>query len=394
MKNDDIVGIANLFAIPDEKSKDEEELDGAEQKAINKEGIGEGGDMDENLNFLDEMGINSSDFSDELRSLKKLPVIDKKEIKKPKNPEDHKRYYYESEDIDVPKEEEMERDEEESPYSFDNPFFNLDTKREDLNYNDSQPKRRLKQENIKGVANDRYVKSQLANRLHDLPHINPGQMAQYNRHQKQPMYFSDEQDQNYENFYIHSNIQHNMQGNMQRNTQGNMQHNSQPNPPVRQPNFGYGYAQQIHQYDPRFRYDQQRFINPYIDPRSQMNRNQAYFQTREAKISQEKRISQLVEQRGYQLLENIKEIRDGAKNEVIQAMLDGEWHKQTELIRIAKRKRYLGMVSFGIMMLSIREAINNYFILRKFSHKDGEYVYKIHDKFVGVARAAYYNFEE
>lgn len=96
----------------------------------------------------------------------------------------------------------------------------------------------------------------------------------------------------------------------------------------------------------------------------------------------------LIEEHGYEMVKDLRSIRDKAKNDVLQEMLDGEWHDEKKLIRIAKKSRYLGTVSFGMMMYSLKDSICHDFLIKKIMN-DGKNYYKIHDNFVGLARAAF-----
>ncbi|MHA1897583.1 MAG: hypothetical protein ACTSU2_09340 [Promethearchaeota archaeon] len=93
------------------------------------------------------------------------------------------------------------------------------------------------------------------------------------------------------------------------------------------------------------------------------------------------------------MMKNIKNIRDKAKSDVIQLLLDGEWHNEKELLRIAKRSRFIGSVGFGMMIYSINEMVSVDFIIRQKGRID-EYYYKIKDNYIGMARAAFNNYSE
>lgn len=89
------------------------------------------------------------------------------------------------------------------------------------------------------------------------------------------------------------------------------------------------------------------------------------------------------------LFRKIKEIDAPVKNDIIIALLDGEWHSETEIIRIAKKQqyRYLGAVTLGTMMNSLNNMLKSNYVEKQFIN--GELFYKISDNFVGLTRAAY-----
>ena len=107
-------------------------------------------------------------------------------------------------------------------------------------------------------------------------------------------------------------------------------------------------------------------------------------------ISRSQNIDLYIKERGYVLLETIRNIKDKAKNDILRLMLDGEWHKEKDLIRLAKKTRYIGQVSFGIMMHGLKEIISHQFIFKEVK-ESGDSYFKVNDKFIGLLRAAYLN---
>lgn len=137
------------------------------------------------------------------------------------------------------------------------------------------------------------------------------------------------------------------------------------------------------------------YINPYANPNSPMIKNQRYFEQKEKSLEEESvRYKKLIEEKGKEFLYNLRNIKDPAKSDVIKTLLDGEWHSEKELIRIAKKTRYMGQVAFGMMMLSFEELVDTGFIQKEVINENGESEYKINDDFVGLARAAYYNYSD
>ena len=91
----------------------------------------------------------------------------------------------------------------------------------------------------------------------------------------------------------------------------------------------------------------------------------------------------------YSILFNkIKEINTPVKNDILAALLDGEYHSETELIRLAKRlgTTYVGAVTLGTMVNSLNKMLKNNYVEKQFLN--GEMHYKISDNYVGLTRAA------
>ena len=70
-------------------------------------------------------------------------------------------------------------------------------------------------------------------------------------------------------------------------------------------------------------------------------------------------------------------------------LLDGDWHSETELIRLAKRLGtvYVGAVTIGTMVNSLNNMLKSNYLEKQFIN--GEMYYKISDNYVGLTRAAY-----
>jgi hypothetical protein len=88
-------------------------------------------------------------------------------------------------------------------------------------------------------------------------------------------------------------------------------------------------------------------------------------------------------------LNTLKSIKTPLKNDILQALLDGKWHSETEIIRIAKKRHrtYIGPVTIGTMMRSVNNMMRSNYLEKKFF--GGELYYKITDNYVGLTRAAY-----
>ena len=92
---------------------------------------------------------------------------------------------------------------------------------------------------------------------------------------------------------------------------------------------------------------------------------------------------------GYSILFNkIKDIKTPIKNEILMALLDGQWHSELELIRITKKQHgYIGAVTLGTMINSLNHMIKNNYLEKKLVNS--KLYYKISDNYVGLTRAAY-----
>lgn len=92
------------------------------------------------------------------------------------------------------------------------------------------------------------------------------------------------------------------------------------------------------------------------------------------------------------LFNKIKNIKTPVKNKILQALLDGSWHSELELIRIAREKEnYIGSVTLGTMVNSLNNILRNDYLEKK--HINGKMYYKLSDNYVGLTRAAYTKFQ-
>jgi hypothetical protein len=88
------------------------------------------------------------------------------------------------------------------------------------------------------------------------------------------------------------------------------------------------------------------------------------------------------------LFNKIKDIKTPVKNGILMELLDGNWHSELELIRMAKKKqKYMGAVTLGTMVNSLNHSLKNDYVEKKVM--DGKLYYKISDNYVGLTRAAY-----
>ncbi len=87
------------------------------------------------------------------------------------------------------------------------------------------------------------------------------------------------------------------------------------------------------------------------------------------------------------MFDRIKDIRFPVKNDLLMILLDGQWHTETELVRIAKKQQFMGAVTLGTMVNSINANLRNDYVEKRIIN--GEMCYKIADNYVGLSRAAY-----
>lgn len=96
----------------------------------------------------------------------------------------------------------------------------------------------------------------------------------------------------------------------------------------------------------------------------------------------------------YDLFNKIKGINTPVKSDILIALLDGEYHSETELIRLAKRRgtNYMGVVTLGTMVNSLNHLLKSNYVEKQYLN--GEMHYKISDNYVGLTRAAYNNWQQ
>ncbi len=95
------------------------------------------------------------------------------------------------------------------------------------------------------------------------------------------------------------------------------------------------------------------------------------------------------EKSNLQLFNKLKDIKRNVKNDLILALLDGNWHSETELVRIAKKQgefKYLGPVTLGTILHCLNHDLKNDYVEKRVL--DREMHYKISDNYIGLSRAA------
>jgi len=89
-----------------------------------------------------------------------------------------------------------------------------------------------------------------------------------------------------------------------------------------------------------------------------------------------------------QLFNKIRDIKAPIKKEILIGLIDGVWHSELDLIRIAKKQqKYMGAVTLGTMINSLNHSLKNDYVEKKVVN--GKLYYKISDNYVGLTRAAY-----
>ncbi len=87
------------------------------------------------------------------------------------------------------------------------------------------------------------------------------------------------------------------------------------------------------------------------------------------------------------LLFRIQDIRDRAKSAILQVLADGQWHSQMDLMRVARRTRFIGDIGFSMMLDQMRDMLGLDFLACSIG-PENERFFKIQDNYVGLTRAA------
>ncbi len=93
------------------------------------------------------------------------------------------------------------------------------------------------------------------------------------------------------------------------------------------------------------------------------------------------------------MFKKIKEIKRNVKNEILVALLNGQWHSELELIRIAKKQpslKHLGAVTLGTIVGSLNHNISSNYLEKTVIN--GKLYYRISQNYVGLSRAAYFKY--
>ncbi|MBN2155380.1 MAG: hypothetical protein JW776_05010 [Candidatus Lokiarchaeota archaeon] len=94
------------------------------------------------------------------------------------------------------------------------------------------------------------------------------------------------------------------------------------------------------------------------------------------------------------LIRCLREIRDKAKIDVILELLDGQWHDENELLRVAKKTRdFIGVVGFGMLMYSFEDSVSKSFLIKKVNPGNSSW-FKINDNYIQLARSAYSQYKK
>ena len=106
------------------------------------------------------------------------------------------------------------------------------------------------------------------------------------------------------------------------------------------------------------------------------------------KVNIKNTIEEETKEKDSNLFNKIKGINTHIKNELLMTLMDGKWHSEDQLVRIARKKRqYAGAVLVGTMINSINDLSSKIFLKKKVI--DGKWHFKISDNYVGLTRAAY-----
>lgn len=80
------------------------------------------------------------------------------------------------------------------------------------------------------------------------------------------------------------------------------------------------------------------------------------------------------------------------KNDLLIALLDGQWHSENELLKIIRKKyQYMGSVTLASMTLALnRDFQTNNYLQKKIIN--GKVSYKLSENYLGLTKAAYTKF--
>lgn len=94
-----------------------------------------------------------------------------------------------------------------------------------------------------------------------------------------------------------------------------------------------------------------------------------------------------------ELMKCLRNIQDKTKIDVIIQLLDGDWHPEGELIRIAKKTRdFIGVVGFSMLMCSFEDTVAKSFLVKRI-HSSNSTQFKINDNYIELARSAYSHYK-
>jgi hypothetical protein len=95
-----------------------------------------------------------------------------------------------------------------------------------------------------------------------------------------------------------------------------------------------------------------------------------------------------------QMINCLQNIQDRTKIDVLLKLLDGHWHTDAELIRIAKKTRdFIGVVGFGMLIASFEDTIAKSFLVKKINPGNTS-EFKINENFIELARTAYSQYKK
>ena len=91
------------------------------------------------------------------------------------------------------------------------------------------------------------------------------------------------------------------------------------------------------------------------------------------------------------IFNKITSIKEPVKNDILMALLDGKYHSESEIIRIARKNhQYIGSITLTTMIESLNHQTKNNYVEKKVVN--GRIFYKITDNYIGLTKAAFTRF--
>ena len=91
------------------------------------------------------------------------------------------------------------------------------------------------------------------------------------------------------------------------------------------------------------------------------------------------------------LFRKIKNIEIPVKNHILMALLDGNWHTESEILRITRKQNdSIGAVTLSSMINTLNLQTVNSYLQKKIVN--GRLYYKISDNYLGLTKAAFTKF--
>jgi len=127
----------------------------------------------------------------------------------------------------------------------------------------------------------------------------------------------------------------------------------------------------------------------FSPPKTESPQNTGYYSVYHEELSSQPEIINEIE-----LLRCMQKIEDRTKIDVLLQLLDGNWHSESELLRIAKKTRdFIGSVGFGMLMCSFEDIITKSFLIKRIDPGNTS-LFKINENYIALARSAYSQYKK